>query len=123
LKADVLVGNAALVGDRRKFASVLLSPNFAALERWAQAQGIATTDHNALVADPRVIAAYAAIVERVNAGLAHFETMKRFYVVPEEWSIEDGSLTPSMKLKRRVVESRYAAQIEGFYAEQAVPKK
>ena len=58
----------------------------------------------------------------MNTGLANFESMKRMSVVPEEWSVEDGTLTPSMKLKRRVVEQRYAKQIGEFYADEATAK-
>ena len=90
LKANVLVGNAALVGDKHKFACVLLSPNFAALKGWAEGQGIATADPAALVKDPRVVKAYQEIVDAVNLGLAHFESMKRMKVVPEEWSVRRG---------------------------------
>ena len=77
LKANVLVGQAALVGDKHKFACVLISPNFAALEGWAKGQGIATGDHAALVKDAKVVKAYQEIVDKVNVGLAHFESMKR----------------------------------------------
>jgi len=115
LKADSLVGNAALIGDTRKFASVLISPNFQALERWAGQNGVATKDHEALVKDPKVQKAYEAIVKKVNVGLEHHETIKRVGVVPEEWNIESGELTPSMKLKRRVIVEKYKARIDAFY--------
>jgi len=123
LKANVLVGQAALVGDKHKFLCVLISPNFAALEGWAKGQGIVTRDRAALVKDVRVVSAYQEIVDKVNAGLANFESIKRLRVVPEEWSVEDGALTPSMKLKRRVVESRYAKEIGEFYADEATASK
>jgi long-chain acyl-CoA synthetase len=119
LKANVLVGQAALVGDKHKFASVLISPNFAALEGWAKGQGIATSDRAALVKDAKVQKAYQEIVDKVNMGLANFESMKRVCVVAEEWSVEDGALTPSMKLKRRVVEKKYAREIGELYADEA----
>jgi len=119
LRANVLVGNAALVGDRHKFACALISPNFAALERWAKAQGIAAGDRAALVKDKKVVAEYRAIVDRVNGTLASFEDIKRIAVVADEWSIEDGALTPSMKLKRRVVEQKYAGEIAEFYKDEA----
>jgi long-chain acyl-CoA synthetase len=119
LKANVLVGQAALVGDKHKFASVLISPNFAALEGWAKAQGIATSNRAALVKDAKVQKAYQEIVDKVNMGLANFESMKRVCVVPEEWSVEDGTLTPSMKLKRRVVEKKYTREIGELYADEA----
>jgi long-chain acyl-CoA synthetase len=123
LKANVLVAQAALVGDKHKFASVLISPNFAALEGWAKGQGIAAGDHAALVKDAKVQKAYQEIVDKVNIGLANFESMKRVCVVPEEWSVEDGTLTPSMKLKRRVVESKYAREIGELYADEATASK
>jgi long-chain acyl-CoA synthetase len=123
LKANLLVGQAALVGDKHKFACVLISPNFAALEGWAKGQGISTGDHAALVKDAKVVKAYQEIVDKVNMGLANFESMKRMSVVPEEWSLEDGTLTPSMKLKRRVVEQRYAKEIGEFYADEATASR
>jgi len=123
LKANALVAQAALVGDKHKFACVLISPNFVALEGWAKGQGIATGDHAALVKDAKVMKAYQEIVDKVNMSLANFESMKRMSVVPEEWSVEDGTLTPSMKLKRRVVEQKYAKEIGEFYADEATASK
>jgi long-chain acyl-CoA synthetase len=123
LKANVLVAQAAMVGDKHKFACVLISPNFAALEGWAKGQGVATGDHAALVKDARVVKAYQDIVDKVNGGLANYESMKRMCVVGEEWSVEDGTLTPSMKLKRRVVEQKYAKEIGEFYADEATASK
>jgi long-chain acyl-CoA synthetase len=123
LKANVLVAQAALVGDKHKFVCVLISPNFAALEGWAKGQGIATSDHAALVKEAKVVKAYQEIVDKVNGGLANYESMKRMSVIPEEWSVEDGTLTPSMKLKRRVVEQRYAKEIGAFYADEATASK
>jgi len=123
LKANTLVAQAALVGDKHKFACVLISPNFQALEGWAKGQGIATGDHAALVKDAKVVKAYQEIVDKVNIGLANYESMKRMSLVPVEWTVEDGTLTPSMKLKRRVVEQRYAKEIGEFYADEATASK
>jgi long-chain acyl-CoA synthetase len=122
LKSHLLVSNAALVGDKHKFASVLISPNLAALEDWAKENGIAAPDHPSLVKDPKVLAEYKRIVGQVNATLAPFENIKRIAVVPDEWSVEGDELTPSMKLKRRVVEKRYAAEIADFYKDEATAK-
>ncbi len=122
LKANSLISNAALVGDKHKFACVLISPNFAALEKWAQTQGVNASDHAALVKDAKVVKVYQDIVDQVNKGLAHFESMKRVTVVPEEWTVEEGTLTPSMKLKRRVVEKKYEKEIGEFYADEASSK-
>jgi len=115
LKADALVGNAAVIGDTRKFASVLISPNFQALERWAAQNGVTTKDHKELVKDPKVKKRYEEIVKQVNTGLEHHETIKRVGVVEEEWNIDSGELTPTMKLKRRVITEKYKKTIEAFY--------
>lgn len=123
LKAHVLVGNAALVGDKHKFACVLISPNFAILESWARVKGVEFTDRNNLLRNERVVARYQRIVNEVNATLAPYETIKRLALVPDEWSIETDELTPSMKLKRRVVEKKYAAQIAEFYKDEATASR
>ncbi len=119
LKAHTLVGNAALVGDKHKFASVLISPNLAVLEGWAKVHGVTAGDRAALVKDARVKERYQRIVNEVNATLPPFETIKRMAVVADEWTIETDELTPSMKLKRRVVEKKYAAEIAAFYQDEA----
>ena len=110
-----LVAQAALVGDRHKFIAALISPRFSALEEWARQNGINASSRAELVADSRVVARYAEIVREVNGSLANFETLKRFRVMAEEWTQESGELTPSMKLKRRVITERYAAVIDALY--------
>ncbi len=122
LKNNVLVAQAALVGDKHKFISALIAPNFAALEDWAKHHGIHAGSREELVADHRVIAHYAEIVREANSSLANFEAVKRFRVVAEEWTQESGELTPSMKLKRRVITIRYAAAIDELYADEATAR-
>lgn len=117
LKVDGLVNQAALIGDNKKFVSVLISPNFKALEAWAQKNGVNTADHARLVGDPKVKQLYEGMIKKVNGGLAHFESIKKVTVVPDEWSVEDGELTPSLKLKRRVIVEKYKDQIAKMYAE------
>ena len=115
LKANGLIAHAALVGDKRKFASVLISPNFQALNDWAKSKGIGTEDRAALVRNDKVNGEYRRLIEQVNQSLAHYETIKKITIVPDEWSVENGELTPSMKMKRRVVEEKYKGVIEGMY--------
>ena len=115
LKVDELVGNAAVIGDSRKFAAVLISPDFQALGRWAAENGVTTKDHAELVKDPKVKKQYEGIVKKVNAELQSHEALKKVGVMPEEWSIEGGELTPSMKLKRRVIFERYKDRIDALY--------
>jgi len=122
LKNSILVAQAALVGDKHKFVSVLISPNFQALEAWALKHGVYASTHEELVKDSRVIALYGDLVSEVNNSLANFETLKRFRVVAEEWTQESGVLTPSMKLKRRVITDRYAAVVAEIYDDEATSR-
>jgi long-chain acyl-CoA synthetase len=119
LNNSPLVANAVLVGDRHKFISALIAPNFPALENLARQQGIAFSSRADLVANPSVQAEYQALIQSVNEGLANFETIKRFQLVPDEWSMDSGELTPTMKLRRRVVAQRYAAEIAAFYHDES----
>jgi len=119
LKNNVLVAQAALVGDKHKYISALISPNFVALEEWARRHGIEAKSRAELVADSRVVALYGEIVREVNGSLANYETVKRFKAVEDEWTLDSGELTPSMKLKRRVITAQYAAVIAAFYADEA----
>ncbi|MGB7265093.1 MAG: long-chain fatty acid--CoA ligase [Terracidiphilus sp.] len=122
LKNSLFVANAALVGDRHKFICALIAPNFAFLEEWAREHGIPAQSRTELVANPRVIAVYAESVQEVNGTLANFETVKRFRLVPDEWTQDSGELTPSMKLKRRVLTAKYAAAIAELYADEATAR-
>lgn len=117
LKANVLVAQAALIGDRRKYASVIISPHFPLLEDWARANGVTFHAHEDLVADPKVRDLYRGIVEDLNKKLAHFETIKKILVVPDEFTVAGGEITPTLKLKRRVIEAKYKQQIDQLYQE------
>jgi long-chain acyl-CoA synthetase len=119
LKNSRLVAQAALVGDKHKFVSALISPNFAALEEWARQSAIAAKSRQDLVSDSRVVALYAEVVREVNSALANFETIKRFRVIADEWSLDSGELTPSLKLKRRVITAKYATVVDELYADEA----
>ena len=122
LKNNILVGQAALVGDKHKFISAIISPNFSALEEWARHREIRARTRAELLKDRRVVAVYDELVREVNAGLANFETIKRYRLVPEEWSQDSGELTPSMKLKRRVITERYSGVVAELYADEATAR-
>jgi long-chain acyl-CoA synthetase len=117
LKLNPLVGVAAIVGDKRKFVFVIISPNFAALEVWARENEITFSSRADLVANPKVQALYDGIVEGVNQNLARFEKLKRVMLVADEFTADNGILTPTLKLRRRVVEDRYRKQIDELYAQ------
>jgi long-chain acyl-CoA synthetase len=117
LKLNPLVGTAAIIGDRRKFPAVLISPNFRPLEEWARENSIPFTSRAELIADPKVQALYESIVEAINTNLARFEKLKRVMLVADEFTADNGALTPTMKLRRRVIEERYKKQIGELYTQ------
>src|SRR5262249_6386168 len=119
LKRSPLVAEAVLLGDRRRFASALIVPDFAALERRLRELGRPPGDLETLVTRADVIALYAEIVDGLNRNLAQFETIKKFRLLPREFTIASGELTPTMKVKRKVVEQNWAGDIERIYRSSA----
>ena len=116
LKTSPLILNAVLVGDRHKFISALIVPNFANVEAAARAQGHAFASREELARDRWVHELIGREVEQLNAKLAQYETIKRFALLDHDFTFDGGQLTYTLKLKRRVIEERYAKVIEGLYA-------
>jgi long-chain acyl-CoA synthetase len=116
LKLNPLIGTAVVIGDKRKFPAVLISPLFPALEDWARANQIDFASRQTLVANDRVQALYDGIIEDLNQNLARFEKLKRVLVVSEEFSAADGTLTHTFKVRRRGIEERYRTLIDEMYA-------
>ncbi len=117
LKVNQYISEAALLGDKRRFPAVLIIPSFEDLEQWAQHHGVKFSSRRELVRSHQVQSLYQGIVEELNNNLAQFEKLKKVFVVPEEPSIADGTLTPSMKLRRRHLTDRYKKEIDALYAE------
>ncbi|HEV2105230.1 MAG TPA: long-chain fatty acid--CoA ligase, partial [Candidatus Eisenbacteria bacterium] len=116
LKTSKWISEAVMLGDRRPYCVALLVPNFQRLETEARARGWAAASLPELLRRPEVRALYGAEVERVNAGLAPFETIKKFELLDRELSADAGELTPTLKVRRRIVAERFAGIIEGLYA-------
>jgi long-chain acyl-CoA synthetase len=121
LKANPLIAEAAIIGERRKFPLVIIAPNFPSLEGWAHENGIAFSSRSELVKNPRIEALYRDTVNEVNRRLAQFEKIKKVLIIEDEFTIANGALTPTLKVKRRVVEERYRDLIEQAYTTAAEP--
>lgn len=117
LKHNALIAEAAIVGDKRKFPAVLIAPYFSLLEDWARRNRVHFSTRVDLVAHPKVQALYQGIVADLNQTLARFERLKKVLIVPEEFSAANGTLTPSLKMRRRVIEDRYRCEIDQLYAQ------
>jgi long-chain acyl-CoA synthetase len=115
LTSSAMVAYAAVFAEGRKFAAALLAPEFGALEEWARGEAMSYASRQQLIEHPSVQALYEDIVAEVNKNLAQYETIKNFVLVPDEFTIADGQVTASMKLRRRAVEQRYREQIEALY--------
>jgi long-chain acyl-CoA synthetase len=115
LRRNPLVAEAVLLGDRRRHAAVLIVPQYAALERRLQELGRPPASRDELAARDDVLRLYQEIIDALNRDLAQFERIKKIAVLPAEFSIATGELTPTMKVKRKVVEDKYREVIEGLY--------
>ncbi|HLU24730.1 MAG TPA: long-chain fatty acid--CoA ligase [Longimicrobiales bacterium] len=116
-KLSRFVAEAVMIGDRRPYPVLLIAPDFAVLEAAAAEAGVAAADRRSLVRDARVRQMVEADVFAQLKGLARFEMPKKLAILEDEFSIGGGELTPTLKVKRRVIEERYRDVIESLYAE------
>jgi long-chain acyl-CoA synthetase len=117
VKLNAFVAEAVLIGEGRKFASLLIVPNFEQLEKWAGAQNLTWKDHAELTRLAPVQAKIEAEMQSAYQGLAKFETPKKIALLDREFSVEKGELTPSLKVKRKVIDANYRAIIDALYEE------
>ncbi len=116
VKRNKFVANAMLYGDRRKFPIILIVPNFDTLERWAHERSLTYATRAELIALADVHAKIEREVMSMLSHLAKFETPKKVVLLEKDFTIESGELTPTLKVKRRVVEQHYTGQIDAAYA-------
>ncbi len=117
LKGSLYIEQAMVIGEYRKFPAALIVPNFPNLEKWARERGIVFTSREPLIHHPEVDNLMRQELDKVNAHFSQFERVKKFILLTKEWTIEGGELTPTLKLKRRVLLERYQEAIEALYAE------
>ena len=110
------IEQAIVLGDKRKYVCALLVPDFERVRAWAKSQGIDPTDKQGLVDDRRVLDLAKAEVTRLTRGLADYEKVKRVALLPTEFTIDGGELTPTLKVRRRIVEEKYQELIESLYS-------
>lgn len=116
LKESPFIEQVMLVGSEQKFVGALIIPAFPALREWCRSQHIPAGTNEELVRDARVINHYRDLVESFNKFFNHVEQVKKFELLPQDWSIETGELTPKMSLKRKVVLEKYKDSIARIYS-------
>jgi long-chain acyl-CoA synthetase len=118
LKTNAYIADVVVVGNRRSFASALILPNFEKLVAWCREQSIAAGSRGEMAAHPRIYALLMEQVESVNSEFAQYERVKKILLLSEDFSIERGELTPTLKARRSVIESHYKHLIDELYHEQ-----
>ncbi|MFY9114148.1 MAG: long-chain fatty acid--CoA ligase [Dethiobacteria bacterium] len=115
IKGSRFIEQIAIIGDKRRFLSALVVPTFPELEAWAKQKGISFTDSSELLTNPQVLDLYRKEIDKHTAQFARVEQIRQFALIKAEWSQETGELTPTQKIKRKVISEKYGPQIEAMY--------
>jgi long-chain acyl-CoA synthetase len=115
IKTNKYFSEVVMIGNNRNFPAALVVPNFDTLDKWAKEKGLAAGSREDLVRKPEVVAFYQKLVTDLTPDLAQFEKIKKITLIPREFTIEEGELTPTLKVKRRVVEAKYKDVIDRMY--------
>ena len=115
LKASPYIEQVQVIGDGRKFPAALIVPGFAYIRKMFEAQGVKFSGNQEICTNVEVRKLIGAEVEKVNHGLGNWEQVKKFELLPEEWSIQTGEMTPKLSLKRKVINEKFKDVIEKIY--------
>jgi long-chain acyl-CoA synthetase len=115
LKTNAFIGEVVMIGDKRNFPSALVVPNFEALEVWAKKNNLPTDSREQLCSREEIVQHYLGIITALVADIAQYEKIKKITVLPNEFTQEGGELTPTLKVKRRVIAQKYRDAIEKMY--------
>jgi long-chain acyl-CoA synthetase len=118
LKTNAYILNAVVIGDRKHFIGALIVPNFEKLEEYAAFSKIPFAGRAELVKNPQIVNFIKAEIDRATPGLASYERIKRIAVLDRDFEIGEGEITPSLKVRRSVIETKYRAVIEAMYKEE-----
>ena len=116
MKESRFIEQILIVGPERKFVGALIVPSFTALKEWMKENEKTFTTNEEVIKDEAVLKMYKEIVEKYNENFNHVEQIKRFELLPREWSIDTGEMTPKMSLKRKVIMEKYKDAIERIYS-------
>lgn len=118
MKESLFIEQMMVVGAGKKFTAALIVPSYVHLKPWCKQNEINFSSNEELIRDKRVVALYQSIVNSYNPEFNHVEQIKKIKLLPDEWSLASGELTPTGKMKRRVITDKYIAEIESLYADQ-----
>jgi long-chain acyl-CoA synthetase len=116
LKESMFIEQVMVIGENQKFASAIITPEFQFLHNWASIHHIAFHDNEELISNPSVFARYQKEVNEMNLTLGDHEKIKRFRLVADEWTANSGELSPTLKLKRKVLYEKYSTLINDIFS-------
>lgn len=119
-KESPFIEQMMVVGDGKKFVSALIVPSFPNLKTWCEKNGIELVGNNVAVKNEKIIEMIQQVVDDMNTNFGHTEQIKKFVLIPDEWTIQGGQLTPTMKLKRKVIIERYKNLIDAMYSDSLI---
>ncbi len=113
--ASPFVGSIVVVGENKQFAAALIVPDFEFLKTWCDKHKVSFTSKEQVVKEPEVLKRFKKEVNKYNVNFADYEQIKRFVLIPEEWTTQNGKLSPTLKVKRKVVQKAYEKEIDGLF--------
>ena len=117
MKLNLYIEQVCIIGDKQKYLTALIVPNLNEITEFAQKHKIDTKSISELCKDERIEGLFKKAIDEVNIHLARYETIKKFKVLPLEFSLESGELTPTLKVKRKVIATKYKKEIAQMYEE------
>lgn len=118
LMESTLIGQVMVIGENRKFPSALIVPAFDVLSKWATQKGISASTNEEIIKNSEVIQKYQEEINRLSANFGHWEVIKKFILLPKEWTISEGQLTPKLSLKRKIILKENEVAIDRLYMDQ-----
>jgi long-chain acyl-CoA synthetase len=115
LKESMFVENVMVIGAEQKYTGALIIPSFPNLKVWCRNQGLNYTTNEQMIHDSKVIAMFKDLVESFNKYFNHVEQIKKFELLPHDWTVETGEMTPKLSLKRKVIIEKYRDAVERIY--------
>lgn len=116
LKESVVIEQAMVVGAGQKYAAALIVPAFLGLQDWCAHKGIPYTSDTDMITKPEILDKYKREIDKANEGLAQYETIKKFKLIPNMWTVESGELTPTLKVKRKNITTNYQKEIDELFS-------
>jgi len=117
LMESIVIAQVMVVGEHRRFPGALIVPAFDALDAWSKQKGLVFADRESMLKHPQVIDKFQREIDRLNEGFGQWEKVKKFALLPKEWTIDGGELTPKLSLKRKAILAKHQSDVEGIYAE------